>query len=181
MASRPYKIHNEQYPYFITANLRFGLPLFCNPSAVTFLLANLEFLRNKRGVKLIAYVIMENHFHAILHGDDLADKISQFKSYSARKIIDSFKMDQHSRWLKRMKRVKPAYKNDQEFQFWEESYHPKQVVGDEMMMQKINYIHQNPVKRGYVDKPEYWRYSSARNYLGEEGLIPVDIFKGRAG
>lgn len=42
-----------------------------------------------------------------------------------------------------------------------------------MMRQKIEYIHNNPVKRGYVDKPTDWRYSSARNYAGMEGLIPV--------
>jgi putative transposase len=43
-----------------------------------------------------------------------------------------------------------------------------------MMQQKIEYIHQNPVKRGYVDQAEHWRYSSARDYLGGRGLLPVD-------
>ena len=42
-----------------------------------------------------------------------------------------------------------------------------------MMISKINYIHQNPVKRGYVDDASHWRYSSARNYAGEKGLIEV--------
>jgi len=39
--------------------------------------------------------------------------------------------------------------------------------------QKIEYIHNNPVERGYVDRPEHWRYSSARDYLGQEGLLRV--------
>ena len=43
-----------------------------------------------------------------------------------------------------------------------------------MMRQKLDYIHQNPVKRGYVSDPTHWRYSSARNYLGEPGLVPVE-------
>jgi putative transposase len=42
-----------------------------------------------------------------------------------------------------------------------------------MMRQKIEYIHHNPIKRGYVDVVEHWRYSSARNYVGAEGLIEV--------
>jgi hypothetical protein len=42
-----------------------------------------------------------------------------------------------------------------------------------MMRQKLDYIHQNLVKRGYIDQPEHWRYSSARNYAGQEGLIEV--------
>lgn len=41
------------------------------------------------------------------------------------------------------------------------------------MRQKIEYIHNNPVQRGYVDLPIHWRYSSARNYAGMEGLLPV--------
>ena len=44
------------------------------------------------------------------------------------------------------------------------------------MHQKIEYIHHNPVKRGYVDLAEYWRYSSARNYLGGEVVFDdIDI------
>ena len=42
-------------------------------------------------------------------------------------------------------------------------------------MQKIEYIHNNPVRRGYVTRPEYWQYSSARTLLlGEEGVVEVD-------
>jgi len=42
-----------------------------------------------------------------------------------------------------------------------------------MMVQKIEYIHNNPVRRGYVDEPQHWRYSSASNYAGTGGLIEV--------
>jgi len=41
------------------------------------------------------------------------------------------------------------------------------------MRQKIEYIHQNPVKRGYVDDALHWRYSSARNYAGLDGVLEV--------
>jgi len=48
------------------------------------------------------------------------------------------------------------------------------LIGNEqILLQKLEYIHQNPVKRGYVDLAEHWRYSSARNYLRQEGFIPV--------
>ncbi len=43
------------------------------------------------------------------------------------------------------------------------------------MRQKVNYIHENPVKRGYVELPEHWRYSSARNYAGQGGLLDVCV------
>jgi putative transposase len=43
-----------------------------------------------------------------------------------------------------------------------------------MMIETINYIHQNPVKRGYVDVAKHWRYSSARDYEDVKGLIDIE-------
>ncbi len=44
-----------------------------------------------------------------------------------------------------------------------------------MLWQKLDYIHNNPVKRGYIDDPPHWRYSSYRNYQDLPGLIPIEI------
>jgi len=66
-----------------------------------------------------------------------------------------------------------SHKNDREYQCWEEGSHPQLIQNEAMLRQKLDYIHFNPVKRGYVDKPEHWRYSSARDYAGLEGLMPV--------
>jgi putative transposase len=75
--------------------------------------------------------------------------------------------------LDKLKSLKLDFKGDREHQFWQEGNHPKQIISHEMMRQKIEYIHHNPVRRGYVDLPEYWRYSSARNYIGKKGLLDV--------
>ncbi|MEQ9309026.1 MAG: transposase, partial [Balneolaceae bacterium] len=64
------------------------------------------------------------------------------------------------------------------YQIWQEGYHPKQISSHKAMSQKLEYIHYNPVKAGFVDKAEYWRCSSARNYLGIDGVIPVTLFDG---
>jgi hypothetical protein len=45
----------------------------------------------------------------------------------------------------------------------------------DMYQNSMEYIHMNPVKRGYVDYPEQWRYSSSRNYKGESGLINITL------
>jgi hypothetical protein len=70
--------------------------------------------------------------------------------------------------------AKRAHKTDREHQFWQEGSHAEQVFSDAVMCEKLGYIHANPVKRGYVDKAEQWRYSSARNYAGDTGLIEID-------
>ena len=68
---------------------------------------------------------------------------------------------------------KLRHKIDQTHQFWQEGSHPKIIEDDQVMWQKLNYIHFNPVRRGYIDDPLHWRYSSARVYAGQEGMIEV--------
>ena len=64
---------------------------------------------------------------------------------------------------------------DESHQLWQEGFHTKQILSDEMLIQKVEYIHYNPVKRGYVSLPEYWNYSSARNIiLNEEGFLDLE-------
>jgi REP element-mobilizing transposase RayT len=79
--------------------------------------------------------------------------------------------------LKQIKRAKLKHKNQSKYQVWQEGFRAKQITTDNMMVQKIEYIHNNPVKRGYVDVPEHWRYSSARNYLNTENLNPVTAYE----
>lgn len=85
-------------------------------------------------------------------------------------------LEQHRvvRLLERLRFAKKRHKTDREYQFWQEGSHAEMVFSEAVMRQKLDYIHGNPVKRGYVDRPEHWRCSSARNDLGETGLIEID-------
>ena len=76
--------------------------------------------------------------------------------------------------LARLRFSKRAHKTNREYQFWQESSHAELVFSDAMMLEKLEYIHANPVKRGYADKPVQWCYASARNYAGEDGLVEID-------
>jgi putative transposase len=69
---------------------------------------------------------------------------------------------------------KKAHHKEKTYQVWEEGYQPKLIQNEAMMKIKIDYIHQNPIKRGYVDEAFHWRYSSARNYNGKSGLIEIE-------
>ena len=75
--------------------------------------------------------------------------------------------------LKHFAYYKLKHKTQSQYQFWQEGSHPEEMSDATLLMQRLTYIHNNPVKRGYVDCPEHWRYSSARDYLGLESLLPV--------
>jgi hypothetical protein len=88
-------------------------------------------------------------------------------------LIDLLEEQRAWALLDQLARLKLAHKTESEFQFWQEGSQPKQIRTDTMMWQKLEYIYDNPRARGYVDDPTHWRYSSARNYAGQPGLIEV--------
>ncbi|MEX2477844.1 MAG: transposase [Gracilimonas sp.] len=154
------------------------LPLFTKKQVAQVMLDQLVFLQRERGVTLYAFVIMANHFHAVVKGQDLGKKLRLAKSFTARQVLEILESEGHTRWLEKLKWNKRSYKVGRTFQVWQEGLHPKQLSTVEMVSQKIEYIHANPVKSGFVDKPSDWRYSSARNYEEMEGIIPVTLFGG---
>jgi len=168
-----YKIYDPQYPHFLTCTIVNWLPLFSSPPIADIVLESWRFLQNQGRIVLYAYVIMENYVHLIAAADDLSKEIGDFKSFTARQIVDWLQAREAQRVLGQLAREKLAHKTDRMYQVWQEGSHPEMIQGEAMMRQKITYVHENPVKRGYVDEAVHWRYSSARNYAGLPGLIEV--------
>jgi hypothetical protein len=69
--------------------------------------------------------------------------------------------------------VLERHKSDRAFQLWQEGSHPQVIENEEVLRQKLEYIHENPVRRVYFGDPTDWRYSSARNYARIEALVSV--------
>ncbi len=174
MGRSRYKIFETQHPYFLTLTINNWIPVFTRPITTDIIFDSLEYRQKQGDFTVYAYVILENHIHLIAQSSHLNREIAAFKSYTARQIIDTLKTQHSNHVLKQLAFHKKAHKRDREYQLWEEGSHPKQIQNREMMEQKVNYIHHNPVKRGYIDKAEHWRYSSARNYLGIKGLVKVN-------
>src|SRR5204863_9195609 len=99
--------------------------------------------------------------------------MKSFKMYSARAIIELLESHGAEVLLRQLRAQKLRHKIKSEYQVWQEGSQPKQIQNDDMMRQKLEYMHNNPVQRGYVDEPVHWRHSSARNYAGQPGLFPV--------
>jgi REP element-mobilizing transposase RayT len=162
-----------EYPYFMTCTVVGWLSVFTRPEAVEIVLDSLRFLQRERELKLFGYVIMENHLHMVASAPELSKVIKDFKSFTARQLIDLLEARSAETILRQLRTQKLPHKRESTYQFWQEGSHTQQIQNEEMMRQKLDYIHYNPVKRGYVDEPEHWRYSSARNYAGRNGLIEV--------
>lgn len=173
MARSRYRIHDTHYPYFMTCSIVGWLPAFTRPSLVDIILDSWRFAQRERGLQLFAYVIMENHLHLIAAAPQLGDVMQRFKSYTARQMVDRLHRLGDRTLLKQMRFHKLAHKTNSDVHVWQEGHHPQEIQNDRTMWQKLGYTHDNPVRRGYVDDPLHWRYSSARNYARQAGLIDV--------
>jgi REP element-mobilizing transposase RayT len=173
MSATRYKVCDKDYPHFLTCTIVGWLPVFTRPETVQIVLDSWHFLQQKNRMRIFGWVILENHLHLIASADDLSTEIGDFKSFTARRILDLLEQRRARILLRQLKAHKASHKVDREYQLWTEGSHPEMIQSDDMMRQKLEYIHRNPVKRGYVDEPEHWRYSSARTYARQGGLLEI--------
>ena len=176
MGRTRYKIYEPTYPHFVTCTILHWLPIFTRKESVQIILDSIKFLQENDNLKVYAYVILENHLHMIVSSDDLHKTMQSFKQYTAKQILEMLKKANAKTILEQLMFYKKANHTEKTYQVWEEGYQPKLIQNESIMIQKINYIHQNPVKRGFVDEEKHWRYSSARDYEDIKGLIDVERF-----
>ncbi len=174
MGRSRYKIHEPTHPHFVTCTILHWLPIFTRKESVQIVIDCLKFLQKKDNLKLYAYVILENHLHMVVQSDDLHKTMQSFKQYTAKQLLDMLKRENVKTILEQLAFYKKAHHKEKSYQVWEEGYQPKLIQSNAMMKSKIDYIHNNPVKRGYVDSGVHWRYSSARDYEDMVGLIEVE-------
>lgn len=103
------------------------------------------------------------------------------KSVSSRKLGKAIKdnsRESRKEWMLAMfKTAGETNKHNGSYQFWREGNHPVELSDNEMMEQKLNYIHNNPVEAGFVDRAEEYLYSSSRDYAGIKGLLDIKMIE----
>lgn len=180
---RPFTIGDQRAAYFLTMTLVGWIDLFTRDRYRKIIIQNLDYCQRKKGLRVIAYVVMSNHLHLVARaaGDEpLSGIIRDFKSYSAKQMITSIKNEPESRreWLIIVMEYYARFnKRNAAYQCWKQENHAVEVYSPKVIRQKINYIHQNPVKAGWVLDPTHYVYSSARNYIGMSGILDVEVWE----
>ena len=154
MGRNRYRIVDSRRPHFLTCTVLHWFPVFTRQEAVEILLDSLRYLQ-REGLKVYAYVVLENHLHLVCQSAKLPTDIARFKSYTARKLIGYLTRNNSREILEQLAYYKKAHKRDRKFQFWQEGYHAKLISNESVLRQKVDYIHHNPVRRGYVDIAEH--------------------------
>ena len=179
--SRKYKFHNPKGVYFITFSTVDWVNLFSEEVYVQVLIDSLGFCRKRKGMELYFYCFMPNHVHMIFWSStgNPSGLIRDLKGFTSKKLVQTIQENpietRKELLLKIFERAGNNRSNVKKYQLWQQDNHPVELYSKKFFEQKINYIHQNPVKAELVSDPLDWKYSSARNYSGDQTVIEIDL------
>jgi putative transposase len=141
--------------HFLTFSCFHRRPNFATPTSRTTFESSLERVRQDYGLWVYGYVVMPEHVHLLVsepERDTLARAMQSLKQSVARRLA--------------LRAADP---------FWQARYYDFNVWGEMKFVEKLRYIHRNPVKRGLVAQPEDWAWSSFRHYLtGEANAVEIE-------
>jgi putative transposase len=162
---------------YITAVAKDRLLVFRTDAIKIVTCKALDEARNSAGFSIYAYVIMPDHLHAITDGDLKPSKILQYMNgIISRRVIDHLKEHGHNASLQKLRHEtkERAYR----YSLWDHHSNVFSITSEDMLMQKVNYIQQNPVRSGRVERAEDYRWSSGRYWKRcplEDEPLKVDI------
>jgi len=174
-----YKIETSAL-HFVTMTVIEWIDVFTRKDYCETIIDSLKYCQVQKGLEIFAYVIMSNHLHLIIackEGGNLSDILHDFKQFTSRKIVKQIQEIAESRreWmLERMAISASQTKGKAKYyQFWQEGNHAEVLHSNDFILQKLTYLHQNPVRAGIVMQAEHYVYSSAINYCGKKGGLEV--------
>ena len=150
--------------YFFTSTILNWNNLLADDNCKQFIISSINFLVAQKRVYILAFVIMPNHQHLIWQireGHERKNVQRDFMKYTAQQM--KFYLSKNNAAVLQKFRVDAA---DREFQIWERNPLSVAIVNESVFMQKLNYIHLNPIVDRWrlCESPEQYRYSSARFY-----------------
>jgi REP element-mobilizing transposase RayT len=179
MSSENYTIEDQNSIYFLTFAITDWLDVFTRSCYKIILVDSLNYCIDNKGLTIYAWCLMSNHLHLVANANEnfrLSDIIRDFKKFTAKRIVETINSENESRkdWL--LYRFSFAGKFDhriKNYKVWQDTSHPILLDSNYLIDQKINYIHQNPVRALIVENADEYLFSSACDYAGKTGMLKV--------
>ncbi len=180
--SRKYKFHEKKGAYFISFATINWVDVFVRQTYFDLIITSLDFCRRNKGMEIFGYVIMPSHIHLIFRSalGDPSGLLRDFKGFTSKQLLKAISgnpKESRKQWLLWMfERAGKENSNVKHMQFWQQHNHPIEIWSNKIFEQKLNYVHQNPVKSGFVTSTVDWKYSSARNYGNDDQtVLEIDL------
>lgn len=168
--------------YFVTDTVVDWVDIFSRPLYRHIIIESLQYCQKEKGLIIYAWVLMTNHMHMIVGSageNKVSDILRDFKKFTSKEIIRTLLVEStesRREWM--VNRFEYAGKNDKKiknYRFWQEGNDVQEIYLNDYFNQKLNYIHENPVRAEIVNREEDYRYSSAIDWAGGKGLLEVTL------
>ena len=174
MPSRLHRHYNLNHLHFITSSCYRRLPGFQGPEYRNFFIQTLARLRDRYRFELVGYVIMPDHFHLLMSEpriDDPSRVMQVLKQTVSRHVLGVLRNADKNSKARRLLRQLESSARPGRIQFWERRFYDFNVWSEKKRLEKLEYMHNNPVKRGLVKNPADWPWSSFRFYYLSDTLM----------
>ena len=166
--------------YFVSFAVINWIDLFIRKEYKDVIVSSLKYCIKKKNLELYAWCIMTSHVHLIIGSaenplENIMRDLKRYTSEELHQLIKRHLTESRKEWLlTMMEKAGRENSNNCGFQLWQQHNNPILLADQQMMHQKLNYLHNNPVEAGFVEKPEEWLYSSAKDYYtGRKGMIDI--------
>ena len=165
-----YRIDPAVGVYFVTFTVVDWLPVFIDETACKIITTSLNYCHARKALRIHAYIIMLHHLHAILFDADfdstrLKHTLDDFRKFTGRQLLDFCGQNRPASFMEIFRK---HARKDRERRFWQPTQHPEGITSERFYIQKLNYIHDNPCRKGLVKNAQDWRFSSAASWMGLE-------------
>lgn len=158
-----FQVSRDEPAYYLTSVAHKRLPIFQKDEIKQVVCNAFDEARKSGGIKIFAYVIMPEHTHLLTDGSrDIKDVLRFMNGVSAKRLIDHLKFNGFESSLEKLRIEERENKHKHSVY----QHHPNalRITGEDALMQKVNYIHLNPVRSGLAEHPDDYLYSSARQW-----------------
>jgi len=177
-----YKTGDNQLPHFLSFSVVEWIDALTRNEYKEIIVESLKHCIENKGLVLNAWIIMSNHVHLIGSAKidfTISDILRDLKKFTSKQIFNTIKdnpKESRKEWMIYMfERAGKRNSNNKSFQFWQQDNHPIELTNPGILKQKMDYLHENPVRAGIVFKPQHYVYSSAVDYCtNQKGRILVE-------
>jgi len=158
-----FQVSRDNPAYYLTSVTHNRLPIFQKDEIKQIAADAFDEARKSAGIMIFAYVIMTDHTHVLSdNAREMKDVLRFLNGISAKRIIDHLKEKEYESSLDKLR----IQERDNRHKHSVYEHHPNaiRITGEDAFMQKGNYIHLNPVRAGFVDHPDAYLFSSARQW-----------------
>jgi len=172
------QIKDQEAIYYLTLQVVDWVDVFTRLCYRDIVLDSLRYCQLNKNLQLFAFVVMSNHLHLIANSasGELSATLRDFKKFTSKAILQQITEGRESRrerMLNRFEFAASRHGRNEKYQFWTHENHAIHLYSSEFIREKLDYLHDNPVRAGIVTKPEDFLYSSALTYAGLDGVLDI--------